>query len=58
MSSPYFIIAEKIEAMPGGYVVHVRWPYGPTPSGCGPVVCPTWKDVLDLLTKSQAGIGP
>lgn len=54
-SQDNYIVADKIEKMPGGYVVHVRWPYGPSVMNCGPVVCATWAKAVALLTKA-AGV--
>lgn len=50
--SDYYTVTEKIKKMPGGYLVYVRWPLGPTPCGYGPVICSTWDEVVKLLTKA------
>ncbi len=47
-----YIVAQRIEKMPGGYLVRVRWPYGPSCMEFGQVLYSTWKEVVELLTKA------
>ena len=51
------IICREIRKVKGGYIVECRWPYGPEPSGYGEVICVTWQDVIELLTKAANGVG-
>ena len=46
-----FTVCERIEKMPGGYVVYLRWPYGGKGGGAGPVIC---KDFDELVLKLRA----
>ena len=46
------IVCNQVRKVNGGYIVEVRWPYGPEVMGCGEVVCKTWAEVVALLTKA------
>ena len=45
------IICKEIRQVPGGFIVEMRWPYGPEPCGHGEVICLTFEDVVILLKK-------
>lgn len=46
-------MVKEIRKVTGGYIVEARWPYGPDPGGYGEVVCTTFKEVVDLLKKTD-----
>ena len=45
------VICKEIRQVGGGFIVEMRWPYGPEPAGFGEVVCKTWEEVVALLTR-------
>jgi hypothetical protein len=45
-------VCKSIRKVGGGYIVEVRWPYGPDVMGHGEVVCKTWDEAVDLLTRA------
>lgn len=47
------VICTKVEKVGNGYIVQVRWPYGPEVMGYGRVICTTWQQVVDLLTQAN-----
>ena len=47
------VICKEIRQVEGGWIVECRWPYGGIPAGFGEVVCTTWDEVVDLLTKAS-----
>lgn len=47
------VICKEIRKVGGGYIVECRWPYGPEPCGYGEVICRTWQEVIELLTKAS-----
>jgi hypothetical protein len=51
-------LVERIVHAKGGYIVYARWPYGPNVIGCGPVVCKTLDEVIELLRNTDKGIDP
>ena len=44
-------VCKSIEKVEGGFIVQVRFPYGLYHND-GKVVCQTWAEVIDLLTKA------
>ena len=46
------IICKEVRRVGNGFIVEVRWPYGSEVIGCGEVVCRTWREVIELLTKA------
>ena len=50
--SQTFIICKEIRQVQGGFIVEVRWPFGPDVSGYGEVICRTFSEVIDLLRKA------
>ena len=49
------IICKEIRKVKGGYIVECRWAYGPEACGYGEVICTTWQEVIELLTKAANG---
>ena len=45
---PVLTICQEIRHVKGGYIVEVRWPYGPA-MPFGEVVCKTLEEVFALL---------
>jgi hypothetical protein len=45
-------IAATIRSAKGGYVLGLRWPYGPSVIGLGEVVCRTWEEAMQKLRES------
>ena len=46
------VICKEVRKVKNGYIVECRWPYGPDPAAYGEVVCLTWDEVIDLLTRA------
>lgn len=46
------VVCKEIRKVGNGYIVEIRWPYGPDAAGCSEVVCRTWQEVIELLTKA------
>lgn len=42
---------KEIRSVGNGYIVEARYPYGPDPAGYGEVICPTIKEVHELIDK-------
>ena len=47
------VICREIRHVQGGYIVHLRWPYGPDVGGYGEVICETLEEVFDELRKAD-----
>ena len=47
------LICRQIRHVQGGYIVELRWPYGPDVGGYGEVICETLDEVFDLLRKAD-----
>lgn len=46
------VICKEVRQVTGGFIVEVRWPYGGEPTGFGEVVCKTWPEVIELLSRA------
>ena len=46
-------ICAGIRHVPGGYIVNIRWPYGPRVVGCGEVICKSLDEVFRLIKKAD-----
>lgn len=51
-------ICTKIRKVKGGFIVNLRWPYGPDPGGYGEVICKDFGEVIEVLREAQEGIKP
>jgi len=50
---PVLILCQEIRRVQGGYIVEIRWPYGPE-MPYGEVVCRTLEEVFELLKSADA----
>ena len=41
-----------------GYIVEVRWPYGPSPLGCGELAVMSFAEAVELLAKHCEAYDP
>jgi hypothetical protein len=52
------VICKEIRCVQGGYIIELRWPYGPEPGGYGEVVCDTFDEVIALLREAAEAMEP
>lgn len=51
-------LIDELLHVKGGYIIKVRYPFGPSPSGYGEVVCKTLDEAIDLIRKADEGVEP
>lgn len=52
------VLVSEIRHVKNGYIVLARWPFGPSTTSCGEVVCQTLEEVIALLRRCDEGIDP
>ena len=46
-------ICSEIRHVQGGYIINLRWPYGPDVMGYGEVICRTLDEVFRFIEKAD-----